>query len=242
MRVYKSIYRLDFPLFFSLVDNLGMYAQLLGKETADRPFDARGIDLNLAEHKVSARLLVNNDKALVNLTLKSFDFIVEYSGGVPLGEAFKHPIVALGASIIEALQKAPVQAVERLGIRHWILIERDQFAFGRLRDAIVRQVAPIRRAVSASFQTVDDVAVTLEASAGASARSRTSVGPYREAEQRRYFSINVPVSEALMTDIDIWQEKLEIPKISIASTAKSFERHARSVVDKLVPEMLGILE
>jgi hypothetical protein len=242
VQVFKSIYRLDFPLSFALIDNLGKYAEILHEKTGAVPFERQNTNVNLVEHRVASQVVVGKDVARFNLSLNSFDFVVEYRDGLSLGNAHKHPTVELATELARNLQAAPTNKIQRLGIRHWILIQDPKFTYTHLRNALVSQLELVKRAVEASFPTVEDVAATFEASAKDGTQARTSLGPYREAERERYFSLPNEIEEALIVDIDVWQAKLEIPALSLEAVAKSYERMSRRVVDKLVHELLEQVE
>jgi hypothetical protein len=242
-RIFRSIYRLDFPPSFALVDRMGEYAAFMAEEVGVNPLlQKKGTRLDLLNHVVTSNLTAGEDRAALSLTLNSFDLQVDYKVGNALGEAHKHATVEFATELFRKIQGLPIRSLERIGIRHWILVEDDKFEFSQIRDLIVDLLRPVRSAIATSFPTIEDVAAIFEACTDDGTHSRTILGPYRKAERERHFPWaeggTAEIDQALIVDVDLWQSKMEIPAFSISATAKTFEKMAHSVVNKLTSRFL----
>ncbi|MFH0899221.1 MAG: hypothetical protein V2A73_01200, partial [Pseudomonadota bacterium] len=71
MRVFKSIYRLDFPLCFALVDSFGKYAERIHEAAGAEPFKRHKTNVDLLNHVVTSQLTVREDRSQFSLSLKS---------------------------------------------------------------------------------------------------------------------------------------------------------------------------
>lgn len=237
VRAYKTISRLDFPLSFALVDNLGKFAEVLHEESSKPPMVRKSTNLNLPKHIVNCTASVGEDEFEFNLGLGSLDFLVEYKGGKDFAQTSKHPVVALADLLVRRLEEAKVQRIERIGFRNWILVEHEKFTFEALREVLIKRLPLLRAAVAATFPQVEDVAAIVEAATEDSQNVRVITGPYRAAESEKYFSSDPAVTEALIVDIDVWQRKLEMPRLSLMSLISAQQKMSQRVVEQLVQSL-----
>jgi hypothetical protein len=244
VRTFKSIYRLDFPPLFRLLDSFGEHLEFVRERASQPPFenDKTQILLSTDNSNVGARLHVGKDAAAIGLSLKHFDLVVEYEEGVELGHASDHPAVELATHLIKSLAEERIRGIERVGMRHAILVEHEKFQFDALRDHFAKSVTPVNAAVASVFPRLEDFSTTFEACAEDGTHLRAMVGPYRQEERERRFPLGAKgITQALIIDLDLWQTKIEMPGFSLATSARNYERMARKVVEKLVETLLGDL-
>lgn len=225
---YRSIFRLDYPAQFRLLDSIGELADHVEKISVGRGAGRVSTTYDVSQHKVTASGELEGYRFVLNLTIKTLDGVVECpNGGAPLGAG--NPILD---HVDELLAKMKVQHFDRIGYRIWAIAQSPDLTFEAVKARFLNQLIFVKEAVDI-FGNTDDVAVVFEASAG-SERLRVATGPYRRGEFKKYFSEDPGVECGQIADVDVSQSGVAFPGLSMRKFAIRAEKKSRAIVLHLV--------
>ncbi|HEY2405221.1 MAG TPA: hypothetical protein VGI10_04425 [Polyangiaceae bacterium] len=230
MKLYKSIFRVDFPLCFGIIDRLGKYSDFLHKTTQRLPFVDAKSEVNLVNNTLANSGRVDNDHYRFGLTITSLDAVTEHTDGVEVGELAKHPVFEVGDAMRDELKGDIGTVYERVGLRVWILVEEPSFSFEGIRDALRANLPQLDGPVSKAFPKPKDLAIVFEATNEHDVDARVACGPYRSSEYEKYFKKEPALREGLVLDIDFSERKVDIPGFRFSRFAARSEAQMLSVV------------
>jgi hypothetical protein len=250
IHAFKTIFRLDYPLSYALVDELGQYTQMVRDHAAKPTFSKSRTNLNLVEHSLvtTGKCKNEDDVFKFTLSLQSLNAVIEHSKGAPLLELHSHPVVKLSDELASQLK---FNKFERIGFRTWIIIQDRNYKFDQLKTYFMDNFGrTLSTEIKKNFDVAEDIAVVFESQNSSSKdRTRILMGPYRREEEGRYFSIALgeEIDQGLIIDIDVWQEKYEVPEIhmsrlskhyfdTMASTVKLIHNKIKSEFEGEIPE------
>ncbi len=213
------------------MDNLGEFAQIFEDETRARPFSGANTNVNLTNRTMVGTMDVDNDRAKVGLNVTSLDTLVEHKEGSRLQGLGKHAAFRVMDLLISKLQSSGVKAFERVGIRVWIIAEGGPFSFDAVRSYIKGYVSPFESVTAANFGKTEDIGATIESVRDDGANLRMHLGPYRQAERDRYFSLEQGPAEGVIFDIDLWHKRLEVPGFRASEFVRTNCKIAGAVVE-----------
>lgn len=240
-KVYKTIFRLDYPISFKIIDNLGEYAEFLHSDSLQKaPFVDGKTNIDLTSHRISSTGSVDKDMFSFTLSITSLDAIIEHGVGVDVGSLSKHPVFDLANKLLPRLEKEnDVMRFERIGLRTWSIIENDNFKFDRIRDYLLSKLTKFNNAIKPNFNSSEDIGIVLESKSDAGIAVRISFGPYQIAEQSKYFSLkHDSIKEGLIFDIDIWETKKEIKGLKFIELTKHYQKKMDSIIEKIKENLL----
>ena len=143
-RVFKIIFRVDFPLNFGLLDRIGYFADFIQTFVRREPFKDVTTGVDVVNQSVAGNGKLGDHTFRLNLTLASLDCIVE----------FTRPGLLLGESIPELLElaellmaSAKIDKFLRIGYRAWILADGPSLKF----DGILREMQTSANVVNAAL-------------------------------------------------------------------------------------------
>jgi hypothetical protein len=223
LKTYKTICRLDYSPAFHLIDNLGKFAEFFHQETSKPPFSKAYTDVNLVGHSITGTVAIGEDRARINLALNSLDALAEHKVGFNIEKINDHPVFPVLEKLIAELERAGVTAFLRIGLRVWIVVERDEFSSENLLNFSTGLLKPVESVTVKNFGPTYDVGFIIESKSHQGSFLRTIFGPYdaSEKERTKYFSLNQEIGQGLILDVDFWQQKLEVPKFSMTEYTKS---------------------
>jgi len=237
MKIYKSIFRVDFPLNYSLMDKLGDEFQFMKSITSVEPYNNIQGNVDLNSRSIILHGALGKDRFTVNQTLNSFDFIVEYNEAIDFTRLSNHPILEFTDKVIKRIGAACNDTFERIGYRSWIVIEDDKFKFASIKQQFENKNSIFCNYVNELFGVTSDLGIIIEASKADGTSIRILTGPYQQKEWIKYFSKDIKIVEGLIIDIDIYLAKVQMPNLDI----KQFSRKVRNTCDKYVNGTYALL-
>jgi hypothetical protein len=219
---YKTIFRLDYDLSFRLLDYFGHITEVVHKATSVAPFSNTHTELNLAQNSFSTTARCGEDGFKFNLSLTTMNAVIEHSNGTDVSTLHNHPALKLADLVIKEFDEAALKKMKRVGFRTWLIYQGDDLKFSRLRDHFLKRNAPISSAVHKHFEMAEDFSATFESARKNSDNCRVAIGPYKEEEKAKYFSMPVTIKEGFMIDIDIWQNNCELPEFSVVKNSRHY--------------------
>lgn len=242
MKVFKTIFRLDFPLAYKILDKLGEYLELINSRTNQPPFsDGKG-NINLLQHALSHTAKVADDAFTLNLDLKTFNAVVEFQGGTDVDTLAKNPLFHFADEVIEKLEGEHSSKYKRIGVRSYIIVQREELNFIKLRDYIWECNKVFGEPLMHSFNLRHDIGVIFEAKSEDEEYIRVHLGPYQEREQSKYFALKNDVKEGLIFDIDIWQPNLSVPQLKLVELLRSHQKTYIELVQNIESQVLRVLK
>ncbi len=243
IRTYKTIYRVDFPPYWEMLDNMGRLCELLNEETSKAGFERAELNANIVEHKITGRLRTSSAESQLTLSIKALDCLAEHKkGGSETGSFHSDPVFALADHVIARLQASKVLSFERVGIRSWIVVEREGFGFERIRDHFVKRLSIVGDSIKTSFPETEDIGLVFESRNEEAVSVRVALGPYSADERAKYFSIDHEIGEGLILDVDVRQQKTEIPRFRMTEVSKRWERLSLDVATRVQDSLAQELE
>ncbi len=241
MKIFKSIFRLDFPLAYKILDKLGEYLEIINDKTREKPFSAGKGNVNLLQHSLSHSAKVADDAFTLNLDLKTFNAVIEFQNGHDIDNLAKHPLFHFSDEVIEKLENEHSSKYERIGFRSHIIVQRDELNFSTLRDYIWNCNQIFGNPITDLFSKPHDIGVIFEAKKPDESESiRVHLGPYHEREQSKYFVLNHAVKEGLIFDIDIWQTNVSIPHLKLVELIRSHQLVYHELVKNIESQVLEV--
>jgi hypothetical protein len=238
-KIYKAIFRLDYPISYRIFDHLGEYLEFISNKTDQPPFfESKGV-LNIVSHSIVNNCKIGNDVFTLNLSIKDFDAVIEFQDGIDIKKLPKCPLFSLADEIIEKLEEGNRSKYDRVGFRVFLIAENSKLTFNGLRDRIWDCNSTFGDALLKDRYTEkEDIALVYEASSKNDEKIRYQCGPYQEKEVTKYFSLKNNIKEGFIADIDIWQSKVTLPKLKLVSFINEYQK----IYDKIIKntyEQLG---
>ena len=237
MKIFKTIFRIDYPLAYRILDKLGEYAELIQLKTSAEPFTKGGTNINLLQHSLSHTAKIAENIFTLNLDLKTFNAIIEFQEGLASDKLVKIPLFKLADEIIEKLEDDHSSKYRRIGLRNYIIIEREEFDFIKLRDYIWGCNTVFGNALSGHFKEKQGIALIFESESENEDNIRLQLGSYQQSESVKYFSLNNEIKEGLIFDIDIWQSDISVPKLKLVNLINSYQKIYNEIVKKIETQM-----
>lgn len=233
VRVFKTVFRVDFPTKFALLDRIGATADLIQGFVRRDPFKDVSMAVDVVGQSVTATGKMGEHSFRLHQTLASVDGTVEFTKpGLPLGASVP-ALLELAESVVSSID---VAKFARIGYRAWLLAEGPDLKFQAILNEMNTRAGFLNVALS-QVGTSTDIAYTVEAALrfDGPEHLRLSTGPYRNVEHKKYFSRDPDVTEGLILDMDAWQNALEMPNPNLrrfgSQAEKTFSKIAASVVD-----------
>jgi hypothetical protein len=223
---YKMICRIDYPLSYALIDNLGSFAESFHKDTAQPPFTKAHTNIDLASHTITGFLEVDDAKGNVTLGVSSLVAVLERPRGFALATIHDHPVFPTLDALVGRLATKGVSAFNRIGFRVWVIVTRSGLTFAGFRDRLAARLSGLDSAISRHFGPTDDLALIVESHDETGLKLRTAFGPYQADEYRKYFQTDPGVEEGIIFDIDYYQGSTSLPMVRVAD----FVRRARKTI------------
>jgi hypothetical protein len=223
-KIYKAIFRLDYPLSYSIVDRLGEYCEFINNKTAHEPFaESKGV-IEMNRHLIIFDSKINDDRCVLNLDIKSFNSGIDFPKGCDISSLARFPLFSLADEVIEKLEQNSKIKYDRIGFRIFLLIEDEKLKFANLLDYIWDNNVIFTEAFKDHYPQRDDIGLVYEASAKDNEKIRLSLGPYQKQESKRYFSLENDVQEGIIFDIDISQTKINLPKLNLVKFIHKYQK------------------
>jgi len=230
VKIMRSIFRLDYQLSYRLLDQLGAQLEEIITRTKEPPFEKVKGNIETAKRAIRAQGEVGEGNFELNLTLNSFDGVVEKKDGYEINQFHKNPVFDLANDIIQNLNLKADDRYERIGFRSFLLITGDDVKFQPALEYFKKLNQPLVDLVSSKFSSVDDVGITLESYSEELGNIRLALGPYGERDKGKFFSADSGEDEGLIVDIDWWETKMRIPSFKLSGTVKN----CQEIYDKIV--------
>ncbi len=242
MKIFKTIFRLDYPLSFSILDNLGKQLEFIDQNTSIPPYNKTTGNVDLINHSITHSGNINEDIFKIHLSLKSFYGMVEYHQGYKIENLSKHKLFELSDKVIKNLELKRSSNYNRIGIRSWVIIEQERFKFEQILKLIKKSNSLFDSALTEHFPITNDIAMVFEAKSEELGNIRLGLGPYKKTEKERYFSLSPEIEEGLIMDIDIWQPKISIPNFNLIKLLKENQKVYHKLLKKIETNLIRRLE
>jgi len=243
MKVFKTIFRLDFASSaYKILDKLGEYYELIDKKINQKPFSEGKGNINPLNHSLTQTAKVADDILTLNLDLRTFNAIIEFQNGKDVDELAKNPLFPLADQIIEKIETEHYPKYKRIGIRSFIIIQRGDFKFEKLRDYIWNCNKIFGEPLTSIYENRYDIGIIFEASSNDEEYIRFKLGPYQKKEQAKYFSLKNNIEEGLIFDIDNWQSNISIPNLTLVKLIRQHQKTYNDLVKKIESKILEDLK
>lgn len=229
-KIYKAIFRLDYPISYGIVDHLGEYLEFISNKTDQKPFSESKGTLDMIAHSIVNSCKIGNDVFTLNLSIKAFDAVIEFQNGIDFQKLAKCPLFSLADEVIEKLEEGNRFKYNRIGFRVFLIAEDSKLTFNGLRDIIWNCNTTFGDALKERYTERVDIALVYEAKSKDDERIRYQCGPYQEKEAAKYFSLKNDVKEGFIVDIDIWQGKVTLPKLKLVNFINDYQK----IYDKMI--------
>lgn len=243
MKIYKSIFRLDYPISFSILDRLGEHLEFIYNKMQKPDFENIKNDINLQNHSINSHGVVGEDEFNLHLSLNTFNAVIEHKEGLNITTLAKHKIFLLADDVIERLDiERNFSEYERIGVRLFIIKEHPGLKFKKILDYMYKLNNPFSSLFTKNSFEVRDIGLILETKNEYDTFLKLHCGPYQENESIKYFSIQPSVKEGFIMDIDVWEKKIKIPNFKFTEFAKSSIKQVNKItedVTKIIEEVLN---
>jgi hypothetical protein len=238
MKNYKTIIRIDYPLNYGLLDNLGQQLEFVHQKTLnDKDYTNSQGNVDFTKHSIAQIGNCKKDSYSLNLSLKTIDITINYNNGIELDNLINGKLFKLYG---EMLKKISVTMFDRIGMRFWIVLENKKFQFENIKNYITKSTSLFSDVFTEQFSGISDVGLVYETFSDHQ-NSRVSLGPYKAEEAAKYQFLNPEVKEGLILDIDIWESKLKTPEYNIKSNLISRLEMIKKIMSAVEEKMKGVL-
>lgn len=80
MKIYKAIFRLDYPISYKVVDSLGSYLDFITQKLQKKPFKNFNNSIDFVLHALSSQAeLEDGSICRFNISIKAIDVLVEFA-------------------------------------------------------------------------------------------------------------------------------------------------------------------
>jgi hypothetical protein len=242
-KIFKSIFRLDFPLAYKILDKLGEYLEIIDKQATEPPFTKGNGNVDLLQHSLTYNGKVGDDAFTLTLDLKTFNGVIEFLKGCDIGELARFPLFNFADELIHKLDEDHVSKYDRIGFRSLIIIEEKNFKFRPLRDYIWKLNSIFGDALSDFFEEREDIGLVFESKEKDNSEYvRLRLGPYQKNERLKYFEATGDIEEGMILDIDMWQRKVSIPKLKLTEMVNQHQKIYGNLVGSIKSKLQEVLK
>ncbi len=238
MKLYKTIFRIDYPLSYSILDNLGNNLEFIHIKTKESPFTDATSDFNIAQHRILHRAKINNDSFQIHLSINNLVTSIEYNKGYDINLLAKHPVFELTQQVIEKLDIKTFPHYNRIGLRNWVLIEHNSLIFESILNFMSQSNLCFDEVIKNNFANTNDIAIIFESKNEDNIYLRVILGPYQKNERIKYFTFEPSVNEGLILDVDIWEENISIPGFNLLELTKKYQSILFSLCQNIFTKLL----
>ncbi|MBF0238123.1 MAG: hypothetical protein HQM12_10480 [SAR324 cluster bacterium] len=228
MLVYRWIFRIDY-LCYQILDQLGKYSQLIDDiAIRNAGTDKRNLNVDSQNHIISLSSESSKSIYKINLSVNSFNGVIDYQDGISLDKISSEPVVKIVDQILEKMEFGNKTSFSRIGFRGFTLLDDEKFTFESIKELLLKKNQSLSNVLVDNFSAPNDIAVTFESSDD-NDFLRVQFGPYQKAERERYFFYPLSLAEALICDIDLYQKNLVIPDFKLST----FIKHQSKLMDSI---------
>lgn len=242
MRIIKFIFRVDYPLNYSLIDKLGEFLDFIKNQTTKKPFKDVKNSISIAEHIITSEGTIQENKFQINLNVSSFNGEVEFIKSIDFNDIMKCQLFSLVESVIEKMQFGKNCDFNRIGLRIYVVDENEKFKFESVLENILTKNKSFVGSISKHLDKVNDVGLIFESINDSSDSFRLNLGPYKEKERKKYFTIDPEIVEGLIIDLDVWQSKITIPEFRLTNMIKQKIKLYNEVLPAIASDLLEELK
>ncbi|WP_196795554.1 hypothetical protein [Fluoribacter dumoffii] len=225
-----------------MLDHFGKYTEIVHRETQNSPYSDAKTNINPMEHSVTSTAYYNSDVFRFNLSLKTLNALIEHEKGANLLELHSHPTLTLADKLLAHFEESSFNTLDRLGFRTWIIVSDNKFTFDKVKNALVKLNAPLEHTLNKQIGKTEDICITFENQHDHGEYSRISLGPYREIEQNRYFSVPINIKEGFIMDIDVSQRKFEIRNLSLSKSSRYYFEQIYNIANSISNTLEELLD
>lgn len=223
IKTFKTIYRIDYPAYYSIMDKFGSYIEMISKNFKNEPFKNFKRAIDIVNLDIISEATINEDPFKMHMSLNVLDAVIEHPQGYDLDIFAKHPLVKLSDDLICKLEEDGLSDYDRIGLRTWILIEDPLYTFDKLLSFFCSKMIPTTNSLSNSFSPTKDIGIVFESENSEGVKLRILYGPYKSDEVAKYFSFDSPIGEGLIFDIDLFQGKIKMPHFDLTKLVKKYQ-------------------
>ena len=219
MKIVKYVFRVDYPINYSLIDKLGEYLDYISHLTKKEPYTKVKNGIDVSSHIISSSGFIKEDKFIITLSLESFNGEIEFKDSTNFNDIIKCQLFNLVEDVIEKL-KSSNNEYKRIGLRIYVIDANENFKFDKILKYQLKLNESLISSVSKHIPEFNDIALTLESINDDKESIRINIGPYKAKENQKYFKLDPKIDEGLIIDLDAWQNKIIIPKFKIIEMIK----------------------
>lgn len=236
--IHRLIFRLDYPISYQLIDNLGKVSDFVYKAFDGLPDVQKEVNLDINKRRIDASASKKDESGIkLTVELQSLHGSIDFKDSVPTTEIRKHFGVKIIHDVIDILGLESLEYFNRFGIRCLFLVENKKFTFETINTYILKQEKILSKSFFACKFSPEDSMIRIVGAKDIYGLG-VSFGPYKKEEAARHFLISPSVSEALILDIDLFTVKFQSTKLDFRAKLEIYLQE----IDILLKSITGNLE
>lgn len=241
MKIFKSVFRLDYPVNYIIIDHLGEQFDSLISILKKDEYKIIQPTYDVSTHSI--RINAEQERFFYNLEITpvSISGDIEYKNGKIIDSSNSEKFFKAVDSVLAKIEILKKWQFDRIGLREFYLAEEiNSLAFHSILNKILDSNKKLVLNVNPNKSVVSDVALFLEIDTENGLKNNVKYGPYRDSEKRRYFRVIDPmISEGLIIDLDSYLVKYNIPNFKFSEFSKRVQSRAYDIVKKINDNLKG---
>ena len=235
MKIYKAIFRIDYPISFKIIDSLGSYLDFLSQKLKSKPFSNFQSNIDFLNHSLEAKSKLEEDGICrFVLSPKAIDVLIEFKKGLDIEKLIKNPVSEVYDETIKRVNLEGFSTFDRIGVRLWIVDDSEENKFNELLNYLLKLNNPVNDIFKKNDFPPYDMGIVIDSKNEQGVNIHMQYGPYQKTEELRYFSLKPEIKEGLIMDIDISQDKISIPQFSFLNLIKRYQGYFSKISSDIV--------
>ena len=238
VKTFKTIYRIDFPKCYTILDKMGYYQEKISAQLKKEPFEEFKGSIDTVNWGIKNTAIFRNDSFESHMNLQTLDAVIQHKEGYNLDVLARHPLIKISEDIIKELEQNGLNEYSRIGLRAWILIKNPSYTFEKLLKYFCKSKNIAVKSVEKIFAPINDIGIVIESKNKEDVNLRLSYGPYKSDEAIKYFSFESPIKEGIILDIDLYQVKIELLGFELTKLIRKYQNIMIELVSSVDKEIM----
>ncbi len=178
MKIYKAIFRLDYPISYKVVDSLGSYLDFITQKLQKKPFKNFNNSIDFVLHALSSQAeLEDGSICRFNISIKAIDVLVEYKSGMEIELLSKNAISEVFDEIVKKVTLDGFSNYDRIGIRLWLADDQNVKKFDQILGDLLTFNQSLNNVLQEKQFPPYDIGLILETKNSEGVNLRLNYGP-----------------------------------------------------------------
>jgi hypothetical protein len=228
VKAFRIIFRLDFPIRFKLADDLGRILDMVQKITSKAPFKQPTTNkYEIVGQQITNEGVVEGHKYNIVLSPTFLTGEMHFQDGIQLSNLSSLELFKLADEVLGMFDKDDF-TFNRIGLRVFAISGNSKFTFQKVHGILENKNDYLHSEAKKVINTSYDMAIVAELKNEAD-NIRITFGPYHKREYKKYFNTDPGIQESIILDIDLWQEKTNVPEFRM----KKFAVYGQEIISKI---------